>query len=124
MGISPFTYHPLVHVVCPILTPCSYIEYNCAIICACGVTYKPLLQRNFGFLRKNCSSGVRTARFSRSVTSKKFTDPRSKSFETVRLMDGENEDEKNPNSIELGVMSESGCHSMPSAWCKNRNSES
>lgn len=39
-------------------------------------------------------------------------------------MDDENGDEENPNSIELGVMSEPGCHSMPSTRCKNRDSES
>ena len=39
-------------------------------------------------------------------------------------MDDENEDEKNLNSIELGVMSRPGCHSMPSTRCKNRDSES
>jgi hypothetical protein len=38
-------------------------------------------------------------------------------------MDDENEDE-NPNSIELGVMFEPGYHSMPSTRCKNRDSES
>ena len=79
MGVSPFTYHLLANVVSPILTPCGYIEYNCAITCTCGVTYKPFLQRNFGFLsRKNRSSGVHAAQFSRFVTSKKLTDPRSK----------------------------------------------
>lgn len=79
MGVSPFTYHLLANVVSPTLTPCGYIEYNCAITCTCGVTYKPFLQRNFGFLsRKNRSSGVHAAQFSRFVTSKKLTDPRSK----------------------------------------------
>ena len=76
------------------------------------------------FTYHHCSSSVRTTRFSRSVTSKKLTDPRSKLFKTVRLMDDENEDEESPNSIELGVMSEPGCHSMPSTRCKNRDSES
>lgn len=102
----------------------GYIEYNCAIVCACGVTYKPFLQCNFGFLRKNRSSSVPTTRFSRSVTSKKLTDPRSESFKTVRLMDDENEDEENPNNIELGVMSGPGWRSMPSTQCKNRDSGS
>lgn len=80
MGVSPFIYHLLANIVSPILTPCGYIEYNCAIICACGVTYKLFLQRNFGFLWKNRSSSVRTTRFSRSVTSNKLTAPRSKSL--------------------------------------------
>lgn len=38
-------------------------------------------------------------------------------------MDDENEDEENPNSIELGLMSEPSCHSMPSTRRKNRDSE-
>lgn len=94
----------------------GFIEYNCAIVCSCALTIRPLLQRYFGgIFASGGSDGIRTSGFHYGYSSKQQTRRPFKSFGTVIL------EENNDDNVELSTKPSPQPESTNIGWAPNLN---